>query len=363
MINYFKQHLLVTLILATSIFISCTDDEMQLNLPSADAEGYFVVNEGGFGKGNTSLSFYDRNTEQVFNDIFFIANGDQPLGDQSQSMTIHGDNGYIVVQNSKKIEVIGKGSLKTVATIEDGIESPRYFVGLSDSKGYVSDWGADGVSGSVKVIDLSNFQVTKTISTGQGTNRLLIEGDKLYAVNAGGWGRDNTLVVINTSTDEISETIEIADNPNSLQVDSNGNIWVLTGGHKEYDPDDFSLIEDMSTSGTLSKISATGEVLLTLSFADLNSPKGLNISTDGSQLYYLYNGGVYAMEITSSALPTEALISKSYYGLTIDPVDGTIIGCEAPSFDSSGNIDIYSAAGTLQSSHQVGIAPNGCAFR
>lgn len=363
MIKHLKQSFLAAFILSTSLFFSCSDSEVKLNLPSANVDGYFIVNEGAWGVGNTSLSFYDKTNEEVYNDLFFIANNELSLGDQSQSMTVFGDQAYIMVQNSAKIEVIDKGSLQSTATISEGIESPRYFTGYSATKGYASDWGADGVSGSIKVLDLSNYTVTKTISTGQGTNELMIDGDKLYAVNAGGWGRDNSLVIIDTNTDEVTNTIEVADNPNSLQIDADGNIWVLASGHTEYDPDDFSVVVDQSTDGSLSKLSSSGEVLLTLSFSDLISPKHLRISNDGQTLYYIFNSAIYEMDITADALPTEALVSKGYYGLSIDPTDGSIIGCEAPNFSSSGNIDIYSVAGVLVSSHTVGIAPNGCAFR
>lgn len=362
MINILKQFLLTSLIISASLLLSCTENEVEPNVPNANIEGYFVLNEGAWGGGNASLSYYDKTNNTVTNDVFYNANNKRNLGDQAQSMTIHNSKGYIVVQNSSKIEVISADSLTSIATISVDIESPRYFIGYSDAKGYVSDWG-DGFTGSVKVINLSTNQVSKTIATGKGTNQLMINDDKLYAVNAGGFGRDNTLVIIDTNTDTVIGTIEISDNPNSLRVDADGNIWVLASGHTEYDPNDFSVIVEQSTKGSLTKLSASGEILKTFPFSDLVSPKNLEISNDGSTLYYIYNASIYEMAISSSSLPSESFINKSYYGLAIDPVDGMIIGCEATSFSSAGNIDIYSSEGSLIDSHTVGIAPNGCAFR
>src|SRR5690242_18231299 len=82
---------------------SCGSDPSP-EIPVGSA-GYFVVNEGGFGNGNTSISFYDRNSNTMTNDVFTKKNG-RALGDQSQSVTVFEGKAYIVVQHSGKIEVI-----------------------------------------------------------------------------------------------------------------------------------------------------------------------------------------------------------------------------------------------------------------
>jgi len=361
MTNFFKLSFWVILIVTTLFIVSCDDDSVDPQQPPVGTDGYFIVNEGGFGNGNASLSFYSRETGTVTNDIFYHANDELPLGDQAQSMTIDDTLGYVVVQNSGKIEVIDINTFVLVATIDEEITSPRYFVGFSDTKGYVSDW-EDGFSSTVKVIDLSTHMVTKTIPTGSGTNKMMVHGNKLYAVNAGGFGNDNTLVIINTTTDEIEETIELGDNPNSLQADANGNIWVLCSGLTAYD-ENWNVDLDNSTKGSLIKLDNDGEPLLNLPVSEFSSPSDLEISPDGQKLYYLYNGGVYTVSISDTELPDTAIIDSSFYGLAIDPIDGTIIGCEAPSFSSAGNIKIYSVAGTLAATHAVGIAPNGCTFK
>ena len=344
--------------------IACTNDDLPPKI-LIGSEGFFVVNEGGFGKGNTSISFYDRDTKTILNKVFAGANA-IPLGDQAQSMTLHDGKGFIVVQNSAKIEVVDQDDLTIIETIQKGVVSPRYFVGLSPSKGYVSDWGRDGVTGTVKVIDLVKYEVTKIISTGQGTSRLLLNGTLLYAVNTGGFGRDNTVKVIDTNTDEVTNTITISDNPNSIQRDKEGNFWIATGGHTQFDPTTFDEIMEESTPGAIIKLDETGAELLRLSYGKVgvsNKPTNLTINRAGDQLYYLYAGAVYALSITSTSLPTSVFIDKSFHGLAIDPIDDTIIGCEAPSFSSSGNILIYNASGDLLSTHKVGIGPNSCTFK
>ena len=356
---------ILKLSLALFIFLSACKEEEPIK-PIVNSEGYFIVNEGAFRGGNASLSFYDRNTKSVSNKLFFNVNG-IPLGDQAQSMTAHDEKGFIVVQNSSKIEVINLNNFTLIKTITQDIVSPRYFVGSSPNKGYVSDWGKDGgISGTVKVIDLVTYRVTKTIATGQGTNRLLLHGTNLYVVNSGGTGRDSTLQIIDTNTDMITNTITLADNPNSLQLDKEENIWIATSGHTEYDPVTFNILEDKSTPGTIIKINKEGDLLLKLTYTEVGfskSPKNLSINPAGDRLYYLYDGAIYSISISASVLSSSPFIDKDYYGLGVDPIDGTIIGCESPNFRSSGNIDIYDATGMLMETHAVGIGPNGCYFK
>lgn len=353
------------LLITPVLFFSCGGDEDPSPVNALGSEGFFVVNEGGFGNGNTSVSFYDRESGQITNNIFSSNNG-IPLGDQAQSMTVHNGMGFIVVQGSAKLEVINLADFSLVATLTEGIESPRYFVGLNESKGYLSDWGADGVSGTVKVIDLSSFEVTKTIATGQGTDQLMMFNSNIYALNAGGWGRDNTIQVISTDSDEVINTVQVDDNPNSIQLGSDGNFWVAFSGHIAYDFSTFEIIVEESTPGGLSKISPSGDVITSLIAEEIGyglSPSDLSADLDGTTLYYNQNGAVYSISSDASAFPSQPFISKNYYGLAVDPIDGSIIGCEAPDFTNAGNIDFYDASGNLSNSLEVGIAPNGVVFK
>ncbi len=360
MINIFNRHIKLAFLLSAALLFACDEDDPTPQ-SSVGKEGFFIVNEGAWGHGNASLSYYDRESGEVTNDIFYTANNERDLGDQAQSMTIHDDKGYIVVQNSGTIEVIDIDKFTIVATIDTDITSPRYFVGLDETKGYVSDW-EDGFSSSVKVIDLTTYEVTSTISTGSGTNEMMIVDNKLYAVNAGGWGSDKSLSVINTSTDKVEKTIELGDNPNSLEVDAQGNVWVLTSGYTAYDQNwDIDLAN--STKGSLIRLNSAGEITLNLTFPEFSSPSHLRVNYPKSTLYFNYNGGIYAMETSATELPATPLIEGYFYGLAVDPINGNIIGCEAPDFTTSGSIKIYNTAGSLQESLTVGIAPNGCTFK
>jgi YVTN family beta-propeller protein len=342
------------------VFQAC-DHDPSPQVPAGSA-GYFVVNEGGFGNSNTSISFYDRAANTMTNDVFAKKNG-RALGDQTESITVFEGKAYVVVQHSAKIEVINADDYSSLNTISDNIESPRYLLPISSTKAYVSDWG-DGFSGSVKVIDLGNMTVTKSITTGKGPNEMVLKDGKVYVANSGGFDNDNTISVIDISSDAVTSTINVGDNPNSLRFDKDGNLWVLGAGKFAYN-EDYSVDVANSTKSTISKV-VNGTETTRLSIDDIAYPGAahLNINKGGDKLFYIFDGAVYSLANNASTAPATSLIGdKYYYGLAVDPITDEIIACEAPDFSSPGAVYTYSPAGALVRSFQVGIAPNGVGFK
>jgi YVTN family beta-propeller protein len=338
------------------------DKDPSPDVPTGSA-GYFVVNEGGFGNGNTSISFYDRSSNTMNNDVFAKKNG-RALGDQAQSITVYQGKAYVVVQHSAKIEVINADDYSSIKTISDGIESPRYLLPVNSAKAYLSDWGADGVTGSVKVIDLSTMAVTKSIVTGKGPNEMLLKDGKVYVANSGGFDNDNTISVIDTSSDAVTSTITVGDSPNSLRFDNDGNLWVVSAGKFVYN-EDFSVDTVNSTKSTISKV-VNGTEATRLSINKIAYPGAAHLNTNkgGDNLLFIFNGGVYSISKEAITTPPAPMIGDKYfYGLAVDPITDEIIGCEAPDFSSPGTIYVYNPSGSELRHFEVGIAPNGIGFK
>ena len=108
----------------TTVVVS---DPIVENSPSI--EKVYIVNEGGFGIGNGSVSYYDVMADTVYNNIYQTANG-VPLGDVVQSVFVHGDTTYICVNNSNKVEVVKTSTFESIAQIE--VANPRYAVAIND---------------------------------------------------------------------------------------------------------------------------------------------------------------------------------------------------------------------------------------
>ena len=348
--SHFNTIFSAIILISLSIFTACeNDDNPTPPPPSAGLDGYFIVNEGGFGSANTSLSYYDRQQDTVFNTIFRTTNN-RPLGDQTQSMSVFDNRGFIVVQNSSKIEVIDEETFESLAIIgsDEGIVSPRYFLGISPTKGYITDWGADGVSGTVKIVDLVNYGVSDSISVGSGPNELILVDNQVYVANGGGFGTDSTVVVIDPQSDSVVDTVVVGENPSSLTVDINGDIWVASNGFGS-SPGYLARLENDEVA---SRIEANEPGV---------SPTTVRISPDGTTLYFRYREGIYQLNINGTDLPDTPLITGDFLGLGVDPVSGEILTGDR-NYSSDGLFYRYSIDGGLITSYSVGIAPNGFAF-
>ena len=277
------------------ILSGCSKDNPTPIITGNYENGYFITNEGNFGTGNGSISYVDE-YGSVTNDVF-LSNNSFPLGDVVQSMNIINDNAYIVVNNSAKIEVASVDSMMHITTI-DAVQ-PRYIEQVSENKAYVTDWGINGV----QVIDLTTNTITSSIACGMGPEGIVESNGFAYICNVGGWGLDNTVSIINTSTDMIENTLTVGDKPSSIVVDVNGAVWVLSGGYTEYDAN-WNVVSQ--TAGSLVKI-VNNNIELNLPFAEGNNPSDLIIDAYGSSLYFSdgsWSKVLYSMSISDTELPS-----------------------------------------------------------
>jgi YVTN family beta-propeller protein len=309
---------LLTLSLFSFTFFSCDeddDDDNPQNQAGKYDTGVFVVNEGPFQSGTGSISFIG-DDNFIENEIFNEVNS-RPLGNVVQSASIHNQKVYVVVNNANKVEVVERGTFKSTGAI-NGLEMPRFFLGVDANKAYISQWGTSG--GGVQVVNLSNLTIDKTIATGNGTERMALKDDKVYVVNSGGFGYDSTLVIIDTKTDAVENTIIVGPNPNSLQFDAEGNLWVLCGGKWN------SSWTALEHKGQLVKVDvANKKVLLSLEFSsEYSNPGQLCINKEKDQLFFTYNGMVGTHSTSSTALNETPAISHTAYGLGIDPETNNI---------------------------------------
>ncbi|UPL48512.1 DUF5074 domain-containing protein [Hymenobacter sublimis] len=312
----------------------------------------FVVNEGNFLRSNSDISLFSKESNSVKNPLLFTTVNKRALGDVAQSMATQDSLGYIVVNNSNKLEVVSLASFRSKATISS-LKLPRYFAASSAEKGYVTETVAYGSAGQVSVINLKTNTVTKSIPVGIQPERLAVAGNRLYVTNSG----ENTVTVINTTTDAVEGTIVVGDSPNSVVVDRNNNVWVLSGGKVIYNPGPTLL-----TKGSLSQITP-GQLTAKTREVEVNtsSPSRLTINGRRDQLYYVYRSGVYTMAIGDDKLPTTPLIRRSFYGLGVDPQDNTIYG-GIGSFTAADKVIRYRSTGAAIDSFTVGIGPNGFVF-
>ena len=289
--------------------------------------GIFIVNEGNYNWGNASVTFINTKDSSVQQDVFNVHNGRQ-LGDVAESMQLFADQGFIVVNNSNKIEVV---SLKDFTSLKSltGFNSPRFMAIVDSTKAYVTNLQKD-----ISVVDLATLTVRKSISTASWTEAIIKYNNLVFVSAVGNLSdpssqRNAKILVINSKSDQIIDSIKTGKEPIGMVMDKKDKIWVLcTGGFDHYEP------------ATLIRIDPILRVVdKTFTFAGSgDTPSRLCINSSKDTLYFL-NNGVFQMPVTTSGIPSQPLIPADghlFYGLGIDPLSGNIYVSDAVDYVQNG---------------------------
>lgn len=315
-------------------------------LPSLTNRGVFILNEGNFQRGNASLDFYDLAADTLFRGVFEQAN-QRSLGDVLQSMLIHEGRGYLVVNNSQKIEVVDPFSLASLGTIE-GLTSPRQMYAVSADRAYASDLYAGGVYR----VNLNTLEVEDLVAIPGWNEEMVQVGDRLFIANYD----DRYLRQINLDDSLGSIALGLPSARGThLVKDANGDLWLATGA---------SLTDD--SPGHLLHI-AVGDTIRLLAdypFPQGQSPGELTLNGNRDSLFWL-NDGVYAMSITATALPDQPLITDDglFYGLGVDPETSEIFVADAIDYVQQGVVLRHGPRGDLRDEFRVGVIPGAFYFR
>ncbi len=166
--------LLSLLCLITVVLVSsCAKDDDSDDEPiTVFDDGIFIANQSSELSLNGSVSYYDRTRDEVANDIFSTKNN-TPLTGPLYSIHAFNNKAYLVQEEAGQIAVADAVSMEQVGIIND-LDLPHYFLPINSSKAYVSQWGNDGVSGSIKVIDLAAAESDLVINN---------TADVLYSLN------------------------------------------------------------------------------------------------------------------------------------------------------------------------------------
>jgi YVTN family beta-propeller protein len=318
-----------------------------LNESYLSGKGAFILNEGNFRSGNGSLSYFSYDSLKIFNHVFLDIN-QRPLGDIPYSMGFHGSKAYIVVNNSGKIEVVNSKDMTSVATI-DGILSPRYVLFINGTKAYVTSLYSD----SLAILDLSSNSISGYINLKKTSESIIIMHSTAYVAN---WTGGNKIMVIDTDNDQVTDSIEVGTEPESMVIDKNETLWVLCNGgwKREY----FAELIGIDTR--------TNDIKKRFTFPSISdSPTCLQIDKEGEIMFFILNG-VRRMNIDDVNLPVENFIRNSdrnFYKIGVNPDNDEIFVTDPIDYVQKGNVLRYSRGGVLISEMQADIIPGYICFK
>ena len=350
--------LVVAALVSTFFFVSCTNDNDKVEAPLGNYDnGLLILNQGGFGKGNASVSFLSNDFVTQQNNIFSLVNPALILGDTAQDIGLYQNLAFIVLNVSNKIEIVNRYTMAHIATVSSGLKNPR-FIAFSNGKAFVTNWG-DGNSATddyVAVVNLSTYVVSNKIPVAEGPERIVESNSKLYVAHQGGYGFGKTISILNGSTNALLSTINVGDVPNSLEI-SNNFLYVLCGGKPGY--------SGAETGGSLVKISLNDATVSgTITFSAKTHPSNLDIVA--SDFYYTINADIFKSALSATTLPTAALFSttaQGVYGVYSFAVhNNKVYVGDAGDYSSNGKIYVYSSTGLLEKNYTVGVIPAGFYF-
>ncbi|PLX11646.1 MAG: hypothetical protein C0598_07770 [Marinilabiliales bacterium] len=348
-INSILLFLIIMIIIST--FTSCKKDEPHIEVTEFK-NALFIINEGNFTTGNSSLTYYNRETSETIQNVFFRKNN-APLGDVAYSISIDNESIYLVVNNSHTIYKTDKNTGIYQGKI-DNLTSPRYLLKVNDSIAFVSDLYENNIT----MINTKKMSVSNKLDIGRTYQNLIKVGKQIFITNWSAFNKDkenNMLMIIDTESMQLTDSIQIGTEPNSIVKDKNDNLWILCSG---------GFMNEQKPS--LWKIDPVNKQILNkIEFSDITtSPTNLCINPAGDSLYYL-NRDVYKMSITESSIPQNFFVKQeeniNFYSLAISPENQIFIG-DANDYNRNGEIYRYSSGGNLIYQFEAGIIPGNMAF-
>lgn len=370
-----KRNLLIILIPLFLFSRGCMDDDAWYEINDLQVaydtllrdeirkqSGVFILNEGNFMYDNAALSYYLVDSMKNINNVFYRTN-QVPLGDVAQSMTIMDSLGYIIMNNSSKIYVINIHNFKYEGKIT-GLTSPRYMHVVNEHKAYVTDLYA----GAITIIDPLEFEILGYINTrnsasefNQHSTEQMVQWGKYLFTNC--WNYDNKLLVIDTETDLVTDSIEVPLQPNSMVMDRFDNLWVMCDGGFEGNPAGHE-------NPALVRIDPERmEIHERFDFGLDELPGKLSINGTRDTLYFL-NRHAWRIPLTARLKPEifiespyEGSISGGFYGLGIDPWSGEVYLADAIDQVQRGIVYRYKPDGTVIDTFQTEINPGYFCFK
>jgi len=341
----------ILFIVVVFLFVSgCSKDDAPITPPTPVAiSGVYILNEGNFQRGNTTLSFYIPDSNKVYPNIFKSVNGND-LGDTGNSLTIHDGKAYIVVNGSNRIEVIDIKTNKYVKTITcPKGASPRYIVFGINNASYISNL----YTNSVSIYDDVTNNITGSIQVGNNPEQMLLVNALLYVTNSG-FGNGNTLSIINTNSNQPLKQLQVGDNPMAIEALTATTAVVLcSGAYNDFnDPND-------DTPGKLYWLNTYTQTV-TDSLVLGGHPQHIALDGNGN-LYTVQTGGIQKIALANKTI-TNNFIPGYFYNIAFDSKRQVLYVTNPLDFVQPGQLEIYDLAGTKKKSFTVGIIPGAIAF-
>jgi len=316
--------------------------------------GNFVVCEGNFNSNDGEISYIN---DTILIEDLFQSENNRLLGDIVQSFTVIGEKGYIVVNNSQKVEVVNAKTFKSIGTIK-GLSFPRHIASVDGDNILITNGNGYG-DNYVYEIDGTTYEKIDSVATGAGPEKILISDNKIYISNLGQYTNDKTITVLNASTLEVLKTVEVGDLPVDMALDTDGYLWILCKGLTEYDPVTYD--PTIISNSKIVKMNISTYAVETV--VDMDHQIGTfssNVLTENNNDIYYLDDAIY--KITKDNTTPTKVVEGFFYSIDIDPATGYIWAANTNDV-SSHKVEVYLTSGAKLTEYKTAKFPNAVIFQ
>jgi len=338
---------LLSVLLVLAFMISCSDNPIESEGLARLLINTFVLCEGNYNSLNASLWSINSDHSEITGPIYWNPSVN-PLGDTGQSIYIHNDKLYIVMNNSNTIETgdISSG-FQYESTINVPSSGPRD-IEIVGNTAYISCWYLNGIL----LVDINNYNITDTLIVSGLPEDLLYYNDKLYAsitMNPD-WSASDKVIEIDISNGDpvITNTFSVITGPGQLLGYQN-SIYVAS---TYYD-------DNWNTYAGNSKIDLHTNNVLKKDFG-ITSLFGPDMTIINQKIYRIYNNGICPLT-DSLTMDTEKQIGN--YNLIYSMAsNNNLIYFGISDYVAPDNVIIIDTTGNEKANFQVGALPGAFAF-
>ncbi len=349
-----------TLILLSTFIFLFWGCENSTEIPPIEEinKAVIVVNEGGFGNGNSSISTYSIEDKTVQNNVYYTGNNLTSLGDTGNDIVIADDKGFVAVTGSNKIEVVTISDFKSVGIIDfTDFGGPRK-IAISGNTGF-----ATTANSMLVKFDVTSLSVLETLSLGFMPEGIVSANGKLFIAISGldgAFGSGTTVTVVDESTFKVVKNITVKVNPINLVSDGNDVFVVSTGTYPYFGGDGI---------GMLTKIDASSLTIIDTLMIDKN-PGKISLGDD-KELYIINGEGIVHVSGSTMSTITSTLISgadvnslyAAIYSVAYDADNDLLYLGNPKDYQQNGDVAIFNSSGVEEGRFDVGINPGTIVFK
>lgn len=315
-------------------------DENEPDDPAPSTAGVLVANQGNFGDGNGSVTFYDLATEESSEVI-------QDIGSIIQSLSVVEDRLYVAANTGDRVSSFSLNDFSQTGQAE--VPSPRYLAQTGPSEAYVTSqtWERDP---SVRILDLTQDTVVDSLAVEGAPEGLTASGERLY-VAAGGFEMATHLEVVDLSARELLDPIDIGCYARIVITDRDDEVFAFCNTEEG---EGEAVVLDGESGSVADRLELSGSV------SSADPGKDAYFDPETEEAYVVLDQERVARINTTSNEVVEVLgpfDGAPIGAVAYDPVDETLYLGRVPGFDEAGTVTIHERDGTEAGSFQAGVAP------